>query len=164
MVWLLTHICVTRPQWVKPRIINNTVTYCSPLLLSHPEVTIFLHWPIVLPFHCRIFEHIVLHCQTFTNLIPLSFVLGFYVAIVVTRWWNQFMNIPWPDKWVAASHVKTHHEMAKNVTSLIDWAHTKNDPCTKYLFAAWVRTFHRYVCVILFAQLTLNCQGSVKLV
>ena len=27
-----------------------------------------------------------------------SFVLGFYVSIVVTRWWQQFMQIPWPDK------------------------------------------------------------------
>lgn len=24
--------------------------------------------------------------------------LGFYVSIVVTRWWQQFMQIPWPDK------------------------------------------------------------------
>uniref|UniRef100_A0A182YL31 Bestrophin homolog n=1 Tax=Anopheles stephensi TaxID=30069 RepID=A0A182YL31_ANOST len=29
--------------------------------------------------------------------IPLSFVLGFYVTIVMTRWWNQYTSIPWPD-------------------------------------------------------------------
>jgi len=46
----------------------------------------------------RVFERVVLYCETFTNLIPLSFVLGFYVAIVVTRWWNQYLCIPWPDK------------------------------------------------------------------
>ena len=37
-------------------------------------------------FIFRTFEMICLYCQTFTSLIPLSFVLGFYVAIVVTRW------------------------------------------------------------------------------
>ena len=54
--------------------------------------------PLYVFFFSRVFERVVLYCETFTNLIPLSFVLGFYVAIVVTRWWNQFLSIPWPDK------------------------------------------------------------------
>jgi len=45
----------------------------------------------------RWFEKVALYCEAFTNLIPLSFILGFYVAIVVTRWWNQYLSIPWPD-------------------------------------------------------------------
>jgi len=48
--------------------------------------------------HKRIFEQMVHYCDLFTSLIPLSFILGFYVTIVVGRWWNQFMNIPWPDR------------------------------------------------------------------
>ena len=59
-------------------------------------------FPICL-FICRTFEMICLYCQTFTSLIPLSFVLGFYVAIVVTRWWNMFLNVPWPDRSVSTS-------------------------------------------------------------
>lgn len=47
---------------------------------------------------CRIFESIVLHCNNFTSLIPVSFVLGFYVTMVVGRWWQQFINVPWPDR------------------------------------------------------------------
>ena len=27
----------------------------------------------------------------------MSFVLGFYVTIVVNRWWEQYMAMPWPD-------------------------------------------------------------------
>ncbi|OXU29454.1 hypothetical protein TSAR_000846 [Trichomalopsis sarcophagae] len=46
----------------------------------------------------RSFEQIVVYCDTFINLIPLSFVLGFYVAYVASRWWQQYMAIPWPDK------------------------------------------------------------------
>ncbi|XP_013788084.1 bestrophin-2-like [Limulus polyphemus] len=45
-----------------------------------------------------VFEKLAIYCEAFTNLIPLSFVLGFYVSIVVSRWWQQFMSLPWPDK------------------------------------------------------------------
>ncbi|XP_068157604.1 uncharacterized protein Best1 isoform X3 [Drosophila tropicalis] len=43
------------------------------------------------------FEAIVEYCNSYSDLIPLSFVLGFYVSIVMTRWWNQYTSIPWPD-------------------------------------------------------------------
>lgn len=29
--------------------------------------------------------------------IPMSFVLGFYVSLVVKRWWEQYKLLPWPD-------------------------------------------------------------------
>lgn len=29
---------------------------------------------------------------------PLSSPLGFYVALVVSRWWAQYESIPWPDR------------------------------------------------------------------
>ncbi|XP_065085516.1 bestrophin-4-like isoform X2 [Ochlerotatus camptorhynchus] len=45
----------------------------------------------------KVFEDIARYCATYSNLIPLSFVLGFYVTIVMTRWWNQYTSIPWPD-------------------------------------------------------------------
>lgn len=46
----------------------------------------------------RLFEKVVAYFDAFLNLIPLSFVLGFYVSYVATRWWQQFLAIPWPDK------------------------------------------------------------------
>lgn len=49
-------------------------------------------------FQKRVFERIVFFCSTFMDLIPLSFVLGFYVSFIATRWWNQYTAIPWPDK------------------------------------------------------------------
>lgn len=39
------------------------------------------------------------YCREFTSLIPITFVMGFYVWIVVDRWWKQYMAIPWPDKY-----------------------------------------------------------------
>lgn len=41
---------------------------------------------------------VVKYFDAFINLIPLSFVLGFYVSYVASRWWQQFLAIPWPDK------------------------------------------------------------------
>lgn len=49
------------------------------------------------PEQKKIFESIVEYCDTYSNLIPLSFVLGFYISIIMTRWWDQYQNIPWPD-------------------------------------------------------------------
>lgn len=49
------------------------------------------------PEQKKTFESIVEYCDTYSNLIPLSFVLGFYISIIMTRWWDQYNNIPWPD-------------------------------------------------------------------
>lgn len=32
-----------------------------------------------------------------TESIPMSFVLGFYVTLIVRRWWEQYRLLPWPD-------------------------------------------------------------------
>lgn len=29
---------------------------------------------------------------------PTPLCPGFYVTLVVTRWWNQYENLPWPDR------------------------------------------------------------------
>ncbi|XP_042226784.1 bestrophin-2-like [Homarus americanus] len=41
----------------------------------------------------RIFEKIAVSCEYFPQRLPISFVLGFYVTIVVQRWWAQYMLI-----------------------------------------------------------------------
>lgn len=38
------------------------------------------------------------YCETYNNLIPVAFVLGFFVTLIVGRWWNQFIALPWPDR------------------------------------------------------------------
>ncbi|KAL6739163.1 hypothetical protein Aduo_012646 [Ancylostoma duodenale] len=39
---------------------------------------------------CRMFDG-------YTKLIPLTFLLGFYVSNVVSRWWRQFECLAWPE-------------------------------------------------------------------
>lgn len=45
----------------------------------------------------RLFAQVVKYCYDYGSLIPLSFVLGFYVSVVMARWWNQYVSIPFPD-------------------------------------------------------------------
>ena len=37
------------------------------------------------------------YCSIEMSAIPLTFVLGFYVNLIVTRWWEQYILLPWPD-------------------------------------------------------------------
>lgn len=64
-------------------------------------------------FHCSIFEAIVKYCAAYSNLIPLSFVLGFYVTIVMTRWWGQYTSIPWPDPIAVFVSTNVHGQVSK---------------------------------------------------
>uniref|UniRef100_U5ETV9 Putative conserved plasma membrane protein n=1 Tax=Corethrella appendiculata TaxID=1370023 RepID=U5ETV9_9DIPT len=45
----------------------------------------------------RIFERIQTYFGSQGDSIPMSFVLGFYVSLVVKRWWEQYRLLPWPD-------------------------------------------------------------------
>ena len=54
-------------------------------------------------------------CGNFATLIPVTFVLGFYVSLLVTRWWKQFESIPWPDSsavWISTC-IKGHDERGR---------------------------------------------------
>ncbi|KYO46426.1 hypothetical protein Y1Q_0006536 [Alligator mississippiensis] len=46
----------------------------------------------------RLFTKVAQYCDRSTDLIPLSFVLGFYVTLIVNRWWAQYSSIPLPDQ------------------------------------------------------------------
>ena len=44
------------------------------------------------------FESLVTYCHDQLSSIPLTFVLGFYVSLIVSRWWSQYTLLPWPDR------------------------------------------------------------------
>ena len=48
-------------------------------------------------FIYRIFELISHYCESNNALIPVAFVLGFYVSLIMSRWWGALNMIPWPD-------------------------------------------------------------------
>jgi len=43
------------------------------------------------------FEDLIRYMRTKTSGLPLTFLLGFYVSLVVGRWWSQYCALPWPD-------------------------------------------------------------------
>ncbi|XP_044737268.1 bestrophin-4-like [Chrysoperla carnea] len=85
--------------------------------------------------HQRTFEAVVRYCKFYNNLIPISFVLGFYVSIVMTRWWNQYNSIPYPDSLAVfvSAHVHGQDERGRVMR----------------------RTIMRYVCLCLTKVLTM---------
>ena len=40
----------------------------------------------------------VVHWFKNSRQMPLTFLLGFYVSLVVKRWWEQYVKLPWPDE------------------------------------------------------------------
>ncbi|KAA0724783.1 Bestrophin-1 TU15B [Triplophysa tibetana] len=65
----------------------------------------------------RRFEKLSIYCDQYAQLIPVSFVLGFYVTLVVSRWWGQFESVPWPDRLAAlvSAHVRGSDEGSRLV-------------------------------------------------
>ena len=45
----------------------------------------------------ELFEALRLYCHENLKTVPLTFMLGFYVSLIVTRWWKQYNLLPWPD-------------------------------------------------------------------
>uniref|UniRef100_A0A158R4X1 Bestrophin homolog n=1 Tax=Syphacia muris TaxID=451379 RepID=A0A158R4X1_9BILA len=44
-----------------------------------------------------VFEEVVNVCDKYTDFVPLTFMLGYYVTLVVGRWWNAILNIGFID-------------------------------------------------------------------
>eukprot|EP00092_Neocalanus_flemingeri_P105954 GFUD01135879.1.p1 GENE.GFUD01135879.1~~GFUD01135879.1.p1 ORF type:complete len:716 (-),score=153.40 GFUD01135879.1:269-2416(-) len=45
----------------------------------------------------QVFESLRIYCYEQLSSIPMTFVLGFYVSLIVSRWWKQYSLLPWPD-------------------------------------------------------------------
>ncbi|XP_055953829.1 bestrophin-4-like [Argiope bruennichi] len=69
------------------------------------------------PIQKTMFEKLVLFVDGFTDMIPLSFVLGFYVSLIIGRWWGQYSTIPWPDRicFLIASYVHGTDERSRMI-------------------------------------------------
>ena len=48
--------------------------------------------------HAIAFEKFILWVRKNSKQVPLTFLLGIYVSLVVKRWWEQYVKLPWPDE------------------------------------------------------------------
>ncbi|XP_075040096.1 bestrophin-4 [Mixophyes fleayi] len=55
-----------------------------------------------------LFEKVARYCNRYKDLIPISFVLGFYVTLIVNRWWAQYTSIPLPDQLMCVVSSNVH--------------------------------------------------------
>ncbi|NWX46187.1 BEST4 protein, partial [Steatornis caripensis] len=56
----------------------------------------------------RLYTKVAQYCNRSTDLIPISFVLGFYVTLIVNRWWAQYTSIPLPDQLMCVISSNVH--------------------------------------------------------
>ncbi|XP_062339499.1 bestrophin-3-like [Osmerus eperlanus] len=92
----------------------------------------------------RLFEKLSLYCDKYAEQIPVTFVLGFYVTLTVNRWWNQFVNLPWPDRlmFLISSCVQGRDEHGRllrrtlmryvNLTSLLIFRSVSTAVCKRF--------------------------------
>ncbi|XP_053325432.1 bestrophin-4 [Spea bombifrons] len=71
--------------------------------------TLSLTYRLMLNKHqkCQ-FEKVAKYCNKYTDLIPISFLLGFYVTLIINRWWAQYTNIPLPDQLMCVVSSNVH--------------------------------------------------------
>lgn len=103
------------------------------------------------PTQKEYFEKVVHYCDTYGTLIPLSFVLGFFVNNVMTRWWNQYQSIPFPDNLALLVSATIKPE----VKDLFELQIDKNANFQTERARIIRRTIMRYICVAFTATLTL---------
>ncbi|KAK9508651.1 hypothetical protein O3M35_006162 [Rhynocoris fuscipes] len=90
----------------------------------------------------KLFESVSIYCETYINFIPLSFVLGFYISVIMQRWWDQYTSIPWPDPIAVyvSSHIHGQDERGRLMR----------------------RTIMRYVCLCLTMVFSMICPRVKK--
>ena len=45
----------------------------------------------------KVMDQMIIWMRDNSHTLPLTFLLGFYVSLVVKRWWEQYVKLPWPD-------------------------------------------------------------------
>ncbi len=48
-------------------------------------------------YYRHFFESLKAYCSIQMSSVPMTFGLGFYVSLIVKRWWDQYSLLPWPD-------------------------------------------------------------------
>lgn len=83
----------------------------------------------------RLFERLILFINSFQTMIPVAFILGFYIDLIFNRFWTTFMTVPWIVKFSMA--LVTHLPGTDDKSRLI------RRTCVRYLMASQIITATR---------------------
>lgn len=106
------------------------------------------------------FRKVVAYCEKASGLIPLTFLLGFFVSTVVARWWEQCNWIAWPDKLM--TFVTTYIRGDKYLVlrrTLARWTNLSSALCWRNLS---LRTFKRFPTMKHFVHAGLMTEEELK--
>ena len=127
------------------------------LFLYYVLSFLYRFWLIQNEVYREYFEIICIYCSRFQNLIPVEFLTGFYVTQVVTRYWDQFMSLQWPDglalklvSFVPGQVSKTHDKSFYFTTNqlLIQYF----DPCRISKIINKLTSYFSQIIIELFAE------------
>ncbi|XP_009883159.1 PREDICTED: LOW QUALITY PROTEIN: bestrophin-4 [Charadrius vociferus] len=60
-----------------------------------------------------LYTKVAQHCNSSTDLIPMSFFLGFYITLIVKQWWAQYTSIPLPGQFMCIISSNVHRKDEK---------------------------------------------------
>ncbi|CAD5228591.1 unnamed protein product [Bursaphelenchus xylophilus] len=105
-------------------------------------IILFAQWYLLDEKQKEYFTGWIHWCEIGSQYIPLSFLLGFFVAVIVGRWWEQFNYISWPDKFImtCAACLPGRENMETRMT-LARWSSLESAIAWKALS---VRTLKRF--------------------
>ncbi|CAJ0935063.1 unnamed protein product, partial [Mesorhabditis belari] len=79
------------------------------------------------------FEQLVPIFESYSERLPITFILGFYVTQIIQRWWTQFQLISWPEDLLSVvymiiverdeAHKRIKHQITRylNVANVLAW-------------------------------------------
>ena len=89
-----------------------------------------------------LFEDIVRWVRGHSQELPLTFLMGFYVSLVVKRWWEQYVKLPWPDEVASYLKVSITKNSGNNDTAHID-SQTVRQTIMRYCLLSYVLCLRR---------------------
>ena len=127
------------------------------LFLYYALSFLYRFWFIQNEVYREYFEIICIYCSRFQCLIPVEFLTGFYVTQVVTRYWDQFMSLQWPDglalklvSFVPGQVSKTHDKSFYFTTNQILIQYF--DPCRISKIKNKLTSYFSQIIIELFAE------------
>ncbi|CAJ0569323.1 unnamed protein product, partial [Mesorhabditis spiculigera] len=113
-------------------------------------------------------------CNEYTKLIPLTFLLGFYVSNVVSRWWRQFECLCWPEDLLSLlcfvvpaddmKQARVRHRVARylNLTCALAWREISSKirlrfPTLRHIIDSGLLTETEYEQLIDIAKISQGC-------